>query len=57
MSKAEGETLEDLFAMLSASDDKREEDSKEHFENMSKRLQGQMIIFSRCWSYIHCILD
>lgn len=57
MSKAEGETLEDLFAMLSASDDKREEDSKEHFENMIKRLQGQMIIFSRCWSYIHCILD
>uniref|UniRef100_A0A671WX59 Unc-51 like kinase 4 n=1 Tax=Sparus aurata TaxID=8175 RepID=A0A671WX59_SPAAU len=40
MSKAEGETLEDLFAMLSASDDKREEDSKEHFENMIKRLQG-----------------
>ena len=45
MSKAEGETLEDLFAMLSASDEERKEDSKELFENMSKRLQGQMIIF------------
>ncbi|KAM8734994.1 serine/threonine-protein kinase ULK4 isoform 1-T2 [Acanthopagrus schlegelii] len=40
MSKAEGETLEDLFAMLSTSDEAREEDSREHFENMSKRLQG-----------------
>lgn len=48
MSKAEGETLEDLFAMLSTSDEAREEDSREHFENMSKRLQGQMIIFSSC---------
>lgn len=44
MSKAEGETLEDFFTLFSTSEDTREQgESKEKFDNMKKRLQGQII--------------
>ncbi|KAM9352888.1 serine/threonine-protein kinase ULK4 [Symphorus nematophorus] len=40
MSKAEGETLEDFFTLLSTSEEANEGKSKEKFDNMRKRLQG-----------------
>ncbi|XP_040900709.1 serine/threonine-protein kinase ULK4 [Toxotes jaculatrix] len=40
LSKAEGETLEDFFTLLSTSEKAREGDCKENFDNMRKRLQG-----------------
>lgn len=44
MSKAEGETLEDFFTLFSTSEETGEQDRKENFDNMKKRLQGQIII-------------
>ncbi|XP_028984122.1 serine/threonine-protein kinase ULK4 isoform X3 [Betta splendens] len=40
LSKAEGETLESFFNLLYTSEDAGEEDGKEKFDNMRKRLQG-----------------
>ncbi|KAM7382570.1 hypothetical protein PAMP_002296 [Pampus punctatissimus] len=39
-SKAQGETLEDFFTLLSISKEAGEGDSKENFDHMRKRLQG-----------------
>ncbi len=44
MSKAEGETLEHFFTLLSTSEEAGAEDSKENFDNMRIKLQGQMSI-------------
>uniref|UniRef100_A0AAQ5WX73 Protein kinase domain-containing protein n=1 Tax=Amphiprion ocellaris TaxID=80972 RepID=A0AAQ5WX73_AMPOC len=40
LSKAVGETLEDFFMLISTSEEATEEDNKENFDNLRKRLQG-----------------
>ncbi|XP_031134165.1 serine/threonine-protein kinase ULK4 isoform X2 [Sander lucioperca] len=40
LSKADGETLEDLFTLLSTSEEAGEGDTKENFDNTRKRLHG-----------------
>ncbi|XP_041798587.1 serine/threonine-protein kinase ULK4 isoform X2 [Chelmon rostratus] len=40
ISKAEGETLEDFFTLLSTTEEAGEGNNKENFDNMRKRLQG-----------------
>ncbi|XP_054478447.1 serine/threonine-protein kinase ULK4 isoform X2 [Anoplopoma fimbria] len=43
LSKADGETLEDFFALLSTSEEAGEGDGKEHFDNTRNRLNGPSI--------------
>ncbi|KAF1387604.1 hypothetical protein PFLUV_G00081580 [Perca fluviatilis] len=40
LSKADGETLEDLFTLLSTSEEAGEGDTKDNFDNTRKRLHG-----------------
>lgn len=45
LSKAEGETLEDFFNLLSTSEEAGEGDGNNKFDDMKKRLQGKITIF------------
>lgn len=56
ISKAEGETLEDFFTLLSTTEEAGEGNNKENFDNMRKRLQGDFYFSLQCVCSIYIAL-